>query len=611
MSDRDVTDRGTAQGEQSARRKSGRFLAGSDRSRKRTSKYVERLIPPVDDWNVWDRDYGVPVLQGKILVGKFVFLAVQRHYADLQEGAARGLSFSPKHAWHVITFIEKYFQHIKGPLAGRPMLLDPWQKFWTAVLYGWRKADGNRRFSRAYEEVSRKNGKSTWKGPQGAYLFIMDGEAGAEVYAVASTREQAMTVFKPAFENFKRWAKKSAGVARSFRIFEGTNQERIESGASVFKPIASNADAQDGFNPSAVLFDELHAQKSRDQWNVLESGFGARAQPLLSAITTAGFILDGVCTEIRSYLISVLEGKRVDDSFFGYVYTLDANDDPFDEKTWIKANPGLGSSKTMDYMRTMSRKARALPSALANFKTKDLNIWCNDAEGWLDIGVWDKNGKGFKSNQLRGRKCFGGLDLASTRDLTSFALVFPPIEGSSDWFVLVWTWCPKSKIDEQADDAAPYSRWADEGWLNVTEGNVTDYEPVKKVIIDCLELYDVEEVGFDRWNAQQLSNELIEKDVPLVEVPQNTGGMYPGSKKLEELIYAKRFRHGGNPLLRWAAGNVSLLYDSNDNFRPDKKRSKPKGRIDPIVASVMALSRAVMHVDDNSIDDFLNAPVTG
>lgn len=315
MSDRDVTDRGTAQGEQSARRKSGRFLAGSDRSRKRTSKYVERLIPPVDDWNVWDRDYGVPVLQGKILVGKFVFLAVQRHYADLQEGAARGLSFSPKHAWHVITFIEKYFQHIKGPLAGRPMLLDPWQKFWTAVLYGWRKADGNRRFSRAYEEVSRKNGKSTWKGPQGAYLFIMDGEAGAEVYAVASTREQAMTVFKPAFENFKRWAKKSAGVARSFRIFEGTNQERIESGASVFKPIASNADAQDGFNPSAVLFDELHAQKSRDQWNVLESGFGARAQPLLSAITTAGFILDGVCTEIRSYLISVLEGTRATGSF--------------------------------------------------------------------------------------------------------------------------------------------------------------------------------------------------------------------------------------------------------------------------------------------------------
>ena len=536
---------------------------------------------------------------------------MQRHYRDLQAAAERGLSFSPSHAWHVISFIEKYFRHIKGPLAGHPMLLDPWQKFWTAVLYGWRKGDGTRRFTRAYEEVSRKNGKSTWKGPQGAYLFMMDGEPGAEVYAVASTREQAMTVFKPAYENIKRWAKKSAGVARSFRIYEGMNQERIESGASVFKPIASNADAQDGFNPSAVLFDELHAQKSRDQWDVLESGFGARSQPLLSAITTAGFILDGVCTEIRSYLVSVLEGKRQDDSFFGYIYTLDADDSPFDEAVWIKANPGLGSSKTLDYMRTMARKAKALPSSLANFKTKDLNIWCNDAEGWLDMEVWDKNGKPFDVAKLLGRQCFGGLDLASTRDLTSFSLVFPPLEEGGDWHVLVWTWCPRAKLDDQADDAAPYTRWHSQGWLTVTEGNVTDYGPVKEAILQSMQDYDVQEIGFDRWNAQQLSNELTDAEVPLVEVPQNTGGMHPGSKKLEELIYSKRFRHGGNPVLKWAASNVALLYDSNDNFRPDKKRSKPKGRIDPIVASVMALSRAVMHVapEEVDLDGFINNPV--
>lgn len=547
-------------------------------------------------------------MRGEIVVGKYVLAAVERHYRDLRDGHKRGLVFSADHAWHVIRFIERYFVHIKGDLAGHPILLDPWQKFWTAVLYGWRRADGRRRFTRAYEEVARKNGKSTWKGPQGAYLYMMDGEPGAEVYAVATTREQAMTVFKPAFENIKRWRKKSAGMARSFRVFEGMNQERVESGASIFKPIASNADAQDGFNPSAVLFDELHAQKSREQWDVLESGFGARKQPLLSAITTAGFILDGICTEIRDYLIAVLEGKRQDDDFFGYIYTLDEGDDPFAEKNWIKANPGLGSSKTIEYLRGMARKAKALPSALANFKTKDLNIWCNDAEGWFDLDVWDKGKAKFCKELLAGRECYGGLDLASTLDLTAFSLVFPPVEPGGLWYVLVRTWCPREKVEQQADDAAPYSRWETEGWLEVTAGNVTDYGPVAEAVREACATYQVKEIGFDRWNALQLANELLEDDVPLVEVPQNTGGMYPGSKKLEELVYAKRLRHGGNPVLRWAAGNVALLFDSNDNFRPDKKRSKKNGRIDPIVATVMALSRATVHVEDN-IDDFINNPV--
>ncbi|WP_415258136.1 terminase large subunit [Thauera phenylacetica] len=538
----------------------------------------------------------MPVLRGELVVGELVMLAVERHYRDLQTAAARGLRFSSEHAWHVIDYIEKWFHHIKGALAGEPIRLDPWQKFWTAVLYGWRRLDGDawlRRFTRGYEEVARKNGKSTWKGPQGAYLWMMDGEPGAEVYAVATTREQAMTVFKPAFENVKRWRRQSSKLRDSIRVFEGLNQERLELGSSLFRPLASNADAQDGYNPSAVLYDELHAQKSREQWDVLESGFGARMQPLLSAITTAGFILDGICTEIRTYLVSVLKGQRQDDSFFGYIYTLDDGDDVFDERNWIKANPGLGRSKTLAYMRDMARKAKALPSALANFKTKDLNLWCNDAEGWIDLAVWDKGKRAVHASALAGRKCYGGLDLASVRDLTAFVLVFPPIDGEMDWQVLVWVWCPSAKLEAEADDAAPYKRWAAEGWLTATEGDVTDYGPVRETVLEACQTFEVESIGFDVWNAQQLSNELLAEDVPLVEIPQNTGGMYPGAKKLEELVYSKRLRHGGNPVLRWCAGNVALLYDTNGNFRPDKKRSKKNGRIDPIVATVMALSRAV------------------
>ncbi|WGG51817.1 terminase large subunit [Rugamonas sp. DEMB1] len=552
------------------------------------------------------------MLRGDILTGRLVYLAVARHYTDLVKAGARGLAFVPAHGWHIINYIEKFFVHIKGPLAGKPILLDPWQKFWTAVLYGWRRIDdGGRRFNRGYEEVARKNGKSTWKGPQGAYLFSMDGEVGAEVYAVATTRAQAMTVFKPAFDNIKRWVRRSAGVARSFKVYGGLNQEKVELDSSVFAPLPANAENLDGLNPSAILFDELHAQRNRDVWDVMESALGARMQPLLSAITTAGFILDGICTEIRSYLISVLEGKRIDDAFFGYIYTLDEGDDPFNEAVWYKANPGLGKSKTLEYMRGMARKAAALPGARANFLTKDLNIWCNSADGWFDISVWDKGNKKFDPAMLKGRACFGGLDLGSTRDLTAYSLVFPPSEDGGDWHVLVWFWCPTAKIAaEEHDDAAPYKAWEEAGWITGTAGNVTDYNPVRLRILESMREYDIREIGFDRWNALQLANELLESGVPLVEVPQNTGGMHPGSKRLEELVYGMRLKHGGNPVLRWCAANTALLFDTNGNFRPDKKKSNASGRIDGVVATVMALSRVVSYEDEGNIDDYLSAPIS-
>lgn len=589
----------------------GRTRRSVQRSRKPrhvlSAKKVAQLTPP--ELHQWDIEYGLPVLRGDILTGRLVYLAVKRHYDDLIHGHKRGLKFVPDHGWHVINYIETFFVHIKGPLAGKPILLDPWQRFWTAVLYGWRRADGGRRFSRGYEEVARKNGKSTWKGPQGAYLFSMAGEIGAEVYAVATTRSQAMTVFKPAFDNIKRWVRRSPGIARSFKVFGGLNQEKVECDTSIFAPLPANAENLDGLNPSAILFDELHAQKTRDVWDVMESALGARFEPLLSAITTAGFILDGICTEVRSYLISVLEGKRINDAFFGYIYTLDDGDDPFDESNWIKANPGLGKSKTLEYMRGMALKAAALPGALVNFLTKDLNIWCNSADGWFSVNVWDKGSKKFDPEMLRGRLCYGGLDLASTRDLTAFSLVFPPDQEGGEWYVLIWFWCPQEKIDTQEhDDAAPYKRWQKEGWLIGTEGNVTDYNQVKLQILRAMQQYEVKEIGFDRWNALQLANELLDMNVPLVEVPQNTGGMYPGSKKLEELVYSKQFQHSGNPVLRWCAMNVALLFDTNGNYRPDKKKSNDNGRIDGIVATVMALSRAAA-VSESSLDEFLHNPI--
>lgn len=553
------------------------------------------------------------MLRGEIVVGRVLYLAVLRQYEDLKYGAERGLVFSPEHSRHAIGTIEKFFRHVKGPLAGRPIILDPWQRFWTAVKFGWLRAGtGLRRFTRAYEKVARKNGKSTWKGPEAFHMFAMDGEPGAEVYTVATTRAQAMTVCGPVFSNLRRMCRESQGVKRSFRVYDGLNQERVVMpnsalGDSVFAPLPANAENLDGANPSVVVYDELHAARTRELWDVMESAMGARLQPMLGAITTAGFILDGICVELEKYLVRVLEGSQDDDALFGYCYDLDVGDDPFDERVWPKANPGLGKSKTWEYMRTVARKAKTLPSAMVNFLTKDLNRWCNSADGWFDITVWDKCGKRpwrpEVMERLKGRKCYGGLDLASTRDLVSLSLAFPAEGEDDDWIVLVWHWCPQSKInDQEHDDRAKYKQWQEEGWLNGTDGNVTDYEPVKEKVLWAREFFDMVELGFDRWNAQQLANDLIALGVPLVEVPQNTGGMYPGSKKLEELVYSLRLEHFSNPVLRYCAENVALLFDSNGNFRPDKKRSRLNGRIDGIVATVIALSRAVAGVPQTAQD---------
>ncbi|MEN7429663.1 terminase TerL endonuclease subunit [Chromobacterium sp. TRC.1.1.SA] len=534
-------------------------------------------------------------------------LAVERHYRDLQTAHKRGFFFSPAHAWHCIEFIQEWFVHTTGPLGGKPILLDGWQLFWTAVLIGWREVgEGKlRRFRTGYEEVARKNGKSTWMAPIGAYLWMMDEEEGAQVYTIATTRAQAMPVFKPAFANVKRWVRKSRRLARSIKIAEGANQEKLvlfgEFGESIYEPLAANAESLDGKNPSCVLVDELHAHKDRKVWDVMISALGARLHPLVNAITTAGFILDGICIELRSYLIKVLRGEVVDDRMFGVIYTIDEGDDPYSADVWIKANPSLGSAKTFAYMKEQAGRAKVLPSARANFLTKDLNVFVGDALSWFDMQVWDKGSKKFDPEILKGRRCFGGLDLASTRDITAFVLLFPPPDGDEDgdWYVLVWAWVPQAKLDAaEQDSGSDYKAWARAGWLTVTEGDVTDYEAVREVIEQAWQDFDVEEIAFDTWNCTHLANQLLEKDIPMVKLPQNFAGLSPGAKQLERMVYGKRLRHGGNPLLRWCAGNVTLMIDSNENIKPDKKRSQ--GRIDPIVAICSAATRAMTHLDESA-----------
>ena len=368
-----------------------------------------KLIPPDDQLHEWDRLYGLPVLRGEIRVCKLTMLAVERHYKDLQTAHKRGFVFSAAAARRPIDYVQTFFCHIKGPKAKQPLLLEPFQKFWTAVIFGWLEADtGLRRFRTAYEELARKNGKSTWWGPLGAYLLTMEKEHGGEVYTVATTRDQALSVFNPAFDNIKRWRRQSGAMAKLFRVWDGKNQEavRFEPLNAWYRPLPANAESLDGLNPSAALLDELHAHKDRAVWDVMSSALGARAQALLNAITTSGFNTEGVYVDVRNYAARVLMGEIKDDRFFAVIYTLDPEDDLFDERNWIKANPGLGTVKSLAYMQGEAAKAKSMRSALASFKAKELCVLTGAAFRWLDIAVWDSRGnkKKFDPATLRGRR---------------------------------------------------------------------------------------------------------------------------------------------------------------------------------------------------------------
>lgn len=543
----------------------------------------------------WDIDYGIKVLKGEIITGRLLYLAVVRHYRDLLDGAKRGLYFSPWHVNHFLEFCENYFQHIEGPLAGKKLVLEPWQVFWSAVEFGWRKESNQlRRFTRSYGEVARKAGKSTWTAAKALYLFLMDKEVGAKVYTGATTRAQAMTVFNPAFANVKRWARESPAMASSIKIHEGLNQERLTMGASVLAPLASNADAMDGLNPHAFFYDELHAAKNDKLWNVVETAMGARAQPFLGAITTGGFILDGICADLRKYAEEILEGRIVDDSFVAYIYCMDAGDDPFDEYNWYKSNPGLGVNKSLQYMRDMAKKAKFLPGILRNWLVKDLNEWLASALGWLDLAVWDGQRATINESDLIGRRCIAGLDLSAVRDLTCAAYLFAPAEGSDVWDLLTFFWCPEAGIEQRGDDdKAPYEKWAKEKWLIPTPGDVVDYSAVIEHAKAMHAKFNIVDFGYDDWSAHHVVPALVAAGLPMVEVRQNMAEMHPGSRQLERLLFGKKIRHNGNPVMRWCVSNATLIYDTNGNFRPDKRPGNLRGRIDGVAATVIGLSRAV------------------
>jgi phage terminase large subunit-like protein len=534
-------------------------------------------------------EYVRDVLSGDQVACRWVRLACERHIRDLEEGEERGLWFDEEKARQAIAFF-RLLKHSKGEWAGRPLELEPWQQFVAAMMIGWRREDGTRRFRTAYLEVARKNGKTTFAAGLGLYLMLADDEPGAEVYSVATKRDQARLSHGEA----TRMAKSSPAIRRMVNVYR--DNIHIVDTASKFEPLGADADTMDGLNVHAALVDEVHAHKTRTVWDVIETATGARRQPLMLAITTSGYNRQTLCWQLHEYTQQVLDGVIEDDSWFGAIYTLDEDDDWEDEALWPKANPNLGVSKKWDDMRRKAQRAKEMPAALNAFQRLELDIWTQAETKWIPIEHWQACGGSVDGEGLRGRICYGGLDLSTNTDLSAFVLVFPPQHDGDEYQVIPRFWLPEeAMIERSRRDRVPYDVWVRQGLITATPGNVIDYAWILHQIDLDAQAYDIREVAFDRWGATKIATELMERggDDWMVQFGQGYVSMSPAMREMERLILEHKLAHGNNAVLTWMANNLVVRVDPAGNIKPDKEKSIE--RIDGMVALVMALDRALRH----------------
>jgi phage terminase large subunit-like protein len=537
-------------------------------------------------------DYVGGVLAGDITVGRYVRKAIERHKGDL-EAPPPGCYFCPDSANHALRFFG-FLKHSKGEWAGKPFLLAGWQAFILLSLFGWKRADHSRRFRNAYVEVARKNGKSTLAAGIGLYMFVGDSEPGAEVYSAATKRDQAIIVHSEAV----RMVKASAALSGRVKAFK--NNLSIIGTASKYEPLGADTDGMDGLNVHCAIIDELHAHKRRDLYDVIETATGARREPLLFNITTAGYNRKTVCGELRERCIKTLEGVHPDDSQFAYMAELDPDDDWADPTNWGKANPNLGITVKPESLEDGLRNALESLGYRNTFKRLRLDIWTEQYTKWITADTWKKNDHGaLDLEDLAGRFCYGGLDLSSTTDLAAFVLAFP--EDEAGHIRLIWNiWVPEDTAAARSRaDRVPYVEAIDAGYMTGTPGNVVDYDYIRADVNRLAGLYDVREIAYDPWNATDLATKLAADGLELVQHRQGFGSMAAPTKHFERLLTGGRLSHGGNPIADWCAAHVAVRQDPAGNLKPAKDQSAD--RIDPIVAAIMAVGRLIANTATTSV----------
>lgn len=536
------------------------------------------------------KKYARDVSIGKILACKWVKLACQRQTEDLKKYGKKGLyEWSEPKAHRVCRFIE-LLTHTKGELAGQRVVLEPWQIFILTTVFGWRRrADGGRRFRRVYIEVPRGSGKSTLSSGVALYCLLADHEPGAEVYSFATTRDQAKIVFGDA----KVMAENNPALRERFGLQVLANALYVPSTNSTFQAKSAEGSTLDGLNTHLAVVDELHAHKTRAVYDVVETSLGKRRSSLLWCITTAGFDTSGICYEVRTMCTKVLSRLADDETQFAIIYTIDDGDDWSSMEALEKANPNWGVSVRPEVITSLLQKAKTLPSAINNFKTKHLDVWCSARSAWLDMRAWKRcETTGLELSDFEGQPCFIGLDIGSKSDLTVKTYLFPFEEDGKDKYALFCEcWLPSKAIETSTN--SQYSGWVRSGYIQETDGAMTDLNVIEDSIREDLSRFDVQAITYDPWQATQLATSLSDEGAPMLECRFTVQNVSDPMKTLEALVIDGRIVHDGNPVMAWMMGNVEARIDAKDNIFPRKERHENK--IDGAVAAILALRGAATY----------------
>lgn len=502
--------------------------------------------------------------------------------------------FDEEKAKRTVNFIN-CLKHTKGQWRGQNFDLLPWQEEIVRTIFGTIKPNGYRQYNTAYIEIPKKNGKSELAAAIALYMTCGDGEWGAEVYGCASDRQQASIVFDVAVDMvdqcpaLKKRIKPIMSVKRL--VYKPTN--------SYYQVLSAEAYTKHGLNVHAVIFDELHSQPNRELFDVMTKGSGdARTQPLYFLITTAGTDRHSICFEQHQKAKDIILGRKIDPTFYPVIYGIDDDDDWGNEKNWYKANPSLGHTIDIEKVRNAYISAKENPAEENIFRQLRLNQWVKQSTRWMPMDKWDNCAFAVNEEELRGRECYGGLDLSSSTDITAFVLVFPPRNAEEKYILLPYFWIPEENMKLRVKrDHVPYDIWEQQGFLQTTEGNVIHYGFIESFIEELGTKFNIKEIAFDRWGAVQMVQNLEGMGFTVVPFGQGYKDMSPPSKRLMELTLSEELAHGGHPILRWMMDNIFIKQDPAGNIKPDKEKSTEK--IDGAVAAIMALDRAIRNEGSN------------
>ena len=489
---------------------------------------------------------------------------------------------------YAVAFIENLC-HTKGTWAGKPFELIDWQEQIIRDLFGTLKPNGYRQFNTAYIEIPKKQGKSELAAAVALLLTCGDGEERAEVYGCAADRQQAAIVFDVAADMVRM----CPALSKRVKILASQKRLIYTPTNSFYQVLSAEAYSKHGFNIHGVVFDELHTQPNRKLFDVMTKGSGdARMQPLYFLITTAGTDTHSICYETHQKDKDIIEGRKIDATFYPVIYGADESDDWTDPKVWKKANPSLDITVGIDKVKAACESAKQNPGEENAFRQLRLNQWVKQAVRWMPMEKWDKCAFSVDEDELEGRVCYGGLDLSSTTDITAFVLVFPPLDEQDKYIILPYFWIPEDNLTLRVNrDHVPYDVWERQGYLQTTEGNVVHYGFIEKFIERLGERFNIREIAFDRWGAVQMVQNLEGMGFTVVPFGQGFKDMSPPTKELMKLVLEQKIAHGGHPVLRWNMDNIYIRTDPAGNIKTDKEKSTEK--IDGAVATIMALDRAI------------------